>query len=215
MQITPAAPLDPMRLMVRGSVSRDLLDTLRLPLMLLTGTRRLLHPNPPAAQMLSRGDPVHAPGGLLACFDPQSERALESGLAAVFAPAGHPSAEPRQARRLVSLRCRDGRPVAAVMLAIGGGRAAAVRRDCRLALLAIAEPETAGQEHLMEATFGLTRAEARIAAMIASGRAPNECAARLNVRISTVRSQLASIYQKTGAGGRADLVRLVFASTVI
>lgn len=215
MQIKPAAPLDPVEIVERMSVSRSLLDTLRLPLMLVTGTRRLLHANPPAAQMLSRGDPVHAHGGLLACFDPQSDKALEAGLAALFSPAGQPSAEARQARRLVSLRCRDGRPVAAVMLAIGRGRSPVDGRDRRLALLAIAEPETAGQEYLMEATFGLTPAEARIAAMIASGRAPNECAARLDVRISTVRSQLASIYQKTGATGRADLVRLVFASTFI
>jgi DNA-binding CsgD family transcriptional regulator len=215
MQIKNGAPPLQGPLAEHGSVSRGLLDTLRLPLMLVTGSRKLLHANPPAMQMLSRADPVRALDGSLACLDPQSEKAFESGLAALFAPAGPPSGEARQARRLVSLRCRDGRPVPAVMLALRRGRAPVDGRDRRLVLLAIAEPEAAGQENIMEMTFGLTPAEARIAAMIAAGRAPNECAARLDVRISTVRSQLASIYQKTGATGRADLVRLVFASTVI
>ena len=68
---------------------------------------------------------------------------------------------------------------------------------------------------VLSITFGLTPAEARLAAMIVNGSAPDECAQALHVKISTVRSQLNAIYGKTGATGQADLVRMILSAAAI
>jgi len=48
-----------------------------------------------------------------------------------------------------------------------------------------------------------------------NGRTPDECATQLHVKISTVRSQLVSVYAKTGANGQTDLVRLILSATAV
>ena len=63
--------------------------------------------------------------------------------------------------------------------------------------------------------YGLTCAEARLAAMIAEGQETKICSRALEVKTSTLRSHLSSIYRKTGANGKADLVRLVLSLCVV
>jgi DNA-binding CsgD family transcriptional regulator len=55
--------------------------------------------------------------------------------------------------------------------------------------------------------YGLTAAEAELALLLAEGASLKEAAARRRVKASTVRSQLLSILQKTGARRQADLIR--------
>ena len=57
--------------------------------------------------------------------------------------------------------------------------------------------------------FGLTPAESRLAMLLADGRAPTEVTDILGVSRNTLKSQLASIYQKTGTSRQAQLVRLL------
>jgi DNA-binding CsgD family transcriptional regulator len=61
---------------------------------------------------------------------------------------------------------------------------------------------------LYQALYGLTRAEARLAALIAEGRSLTEAAAMNGVTRETVRSQLKSVFQKTGANRQTELIRL-------
>lgn len=57
--------------------------------------------------------------------------------------------------------------------------------------------------------FGLSRAEAAIAGGLMEGRRPEEIAERRNLRITTVRTHICSIYLKTGMSRQAELVRLL------
>jgi DNA-binding CsgD family transcriptional regulator/PAS domain-containing protein len=59
--------------------------------------------------------------------------------------------------------------------------------------------------------FGLSRAEARVAAGIAEGRRLTEIAEEFDVRMPTVRTQLRAVLKKVGANRQADLVRIVLA----
>lgn len=63
----------------------------------------------------------------------------------------------------------------------------------------------------MMALHGLTRAEARLASMLAEGISLEEAAATLAVSIGTVRSQLKSVFAKTGVTRQAKLVALLLA----
>jgi len=57
--------------------------------------------------------------------------------------------------------------------------------------------------------FGLTPAECRLAMLLADGHAPTEIAEMVGVSRNTLKSQLASIYRKTGTSRQAQLVRLL------
>jgi DNA-binding CsgD family transcriptional regulator len=57
--------------------------------------------------------------------------------------------------------------------------------------------------------YGLTAAEKRVVAGLASGRTLKEIATRDKVRTDTVRTQVKQVFAKTGFGRQADLVRNV------
>ena len=56
----------------------------------------------------------------------------------------------------------------------------------------------------------LTRAEGRLCSALADGLTLNDYCAYWNIRISTTRSQLSSIFYKTQTKGQLDLLRLIF-----
>lgn len=63
--------------------------------------------------------------------------------------------------------------------------------------------------------FRLSKAEARVAKLLAEGLAPRVIAEKLNVSIHTVRSQLQSIFQKTETSRQAELTSLILRETEI
>lgn len=59
------------------------------------------------------------------------------------------------------------------------------------------------------AAYGLTPAEAAVAALLAQGLSPLDIARRLGRRMTTIRAHLREIYSKTYTAGQAELVQLV------
>ena len=85
------------------------------------------------------------------------------------------------------------------------------RESGALALITIVQrdrPRALSQELLRE-LFDFTHAETRLAQWIASGQSPDETAAMLDVRISTVRWHLKRIFSKTGVAGQTELAALL------
>jgi DNA-binding CsgD family transcriptional regulator len=74
-----------------------------------------------------------------------------------------------------------------------------IRQDKPVAHLMIPPEQLASQ-------FGLTKAEASFANLFATGLSITEVCQRLNIRMSTARTHLRHIYQKTGATRQADLL---------
>jgi len=64
-------------------------------------------------------------------------------------------------------------------------------------------------EDLLAALFRLSRAEARLAIGLLKGLSAAECAAQSGVGVATIRSQLHSIFSKTGVRRQAQLVALL------
>jgi DNA-binding CsgD family transcriptional regulator len=77
------------------------------------------------------------------------------------------------------------------------------------ALLVIVDPDTAPKPEtaLMQATLGLTRAEAALAHALFSGMSLREAATALGRSINTCKAQLKSIYAKTGCRSHVDLAK--------
>ena len=63
--------------------------------------------------------------------------------------------------------------------------------------------------------FKLSKAEARVATLLADGLSPRMIADRLNVSIHTVRSQLQAIFSKTDTSRQAELTSLILKETEI
>jgi DNA-binding CsgD family transcriptional regulator len=98
-----------------------------------------------------------------------------------------------------------------VMVAPMARRTCALGRPARpLALVTIGrlEPNTGAERHLSH-LFGLTQAEARLAAEVASGKRLSVVAHERGVRMPTLRTQMRTIFAKTGTGRQAELVHLI------
>jgi DNA-binding CsgD family transcriptional regulator len=61
----------------------------------------------------------------------------------------------------------------------------------------------------LRSTFGLTPAEARLAAELASGDAVEDAASRLGITKETARNHLKAIFQKTEVHRQSELVALL------
>jgi DNA-binding CsgD family transcriptional regulator len=84
----------------------------------------------------------------------------------------------------------------------GGGRP--------LALIVVVDPERhSPSESCVVDLFGLSPAEARLAAALMTGKRLSAIAADLGVQVTTVRSQLGSILKKVGVKRQSDLVRIL------
>jgi DNA-binding CsgD family transcriptional regulator/PAS domain-containing protein len=80
-----------------------------------------------------------------------------------------------------------------------------------LVMLYLYHPNSAQEidADLLNAAFGLTHAECRVASLLADGMPLKTIAETLGVQYDTVRKQLLSIYQKTATNRQPDLVRLL------
>jgi DNA-binding CsgD family transcriptional regulator len=62
---------------------------------------------------------------------------------------------------------------------------------------------------LLVETFGLTRAEARLASIIATGASPEQAAEQLEISRQTVRTQLKAVFAKTRTHRQGELIALL------
>jgi|SRR5688572_3450469 len=84
----------------------------------------------------------------------------------------------------------------------------------RLALVVIARPRPDAERiaRRVRRLYGLTQAEARVVAALTLGETVEQIAVAHGVRVSTVRAQVRSIFEKTGVHRQTDLVRLALAA---
>lgn len=68
---------------------------------------------------------------------------------------------------------------------------------------------------ILDALFGLTPAESRVALLLCDGIAPPNIADLIGVSTNTLKTQLASIFRKTGTSRQSQLVRLLASLTII
>lgn len=78
-----------------------------------------------------------------------------------------------------------------------------------LVLIPQAAPSPQEAVALLRTLYALSRREADLATEVANGATPQEYARKAGLEISTVRSQLKSVFLKTGTHRQAELVRLL------
>lgn len=187
----------------RARGAAEALDALGLPAALLDGEGRTVEAN---ALMETLGPPVvFTAQGRLALTDRRASDQLSAALASV-----------QTAPSACSFPVRDvaGRAVGIVHLV-------PVRRAAREIFgqgyaLMLVTPVTAERRpsvDLLRSLFDFTPSEARVAGGLAAGKSPEEIAEQGGVAITTVRSQLRGVLEKTGCSRQAEVVALLAGST--
>lgn len=181
------------------------LQGMRQPLLVLDGQSRPRLRNPAAVELLARGDVLAHRAGRIACADVESGRRLTDALEEVLQGGA-------SCRRVRLARTPAVGEVAASIRSLhanGSGEP--------LAVLSLFQAEACPETHarILASTFGLTPAEARIAAQVANGLPMKEIARGLDIAMSTARSHLQGLFEKTGARRQVDLVRLLLLASAL
>lgn len=88
-------------------------------------------------------------------------------------------------------------------------------RSRMLAMISLLEAQWQDADAFqLAALYSLTPAEARVAGRIVQGWSPKRIASECGVSLSTVRSQVQSLFEKTGAHRQTDLVRLMLLASM-
>jgi DNA-binding CsgD family transcriptional regulator/PAS domain-containing protein len=186
----------------------DILDGLSAGVLLVDANARIVHANAAGNAMLGAADFLRTVGGRLVASDASINEALREILAA--SEAGDVVVGVKGIA--LPMSAHDGERYVAHVLPLTSG----ARRRTGLAYKAVAAlfvrkaavgtfspPEVIGE------MYKLTPTELRVLlAIVDIGGAP-EVAAALGVAVTTIKTHLSRLFEKTGVGRQADLVKLV------
>jgi DNA-binding CsgD family transcriptional regulator/PAS domain-containing protein len=182
------------------------LDRIGTPIVITDGQLRLLHANDAARRLLDARDPIAVNGQQLATNQPTVTQAL----ALAVAQAAEDEAQIGRRGLAIPLSGKEGVPRVLHVLPLRSGalRAGLVNQAAAAIFVSTTLPSLADSGALAAQLFGLSAGEVRVFDLIAEGLTPSEAADRLGIGISTVRTHLLHIFDKTGTRRQSDLVRL-------
>jgi DNA-binding CsgD family transcriptional regulator/PAS domain-containing protein len=190
----------------RSAASADALDRLSQGAIVVDAEARVLFANQEAARLTGPLGCLRIDAGVLGVrAAPQSSK-----LKALIAECGAP--HEKEAGGALRLPCEgDGRAISVLVLPLRGEAPAFSLTPRPVAIVFLSDPNRnpASAEHQLCRRFGLTKAEAAFALEIAKGDGIQASADRLKVSLSTARTHLARVFEKTGARRQAQLVRLL------
>ena len=160
------------------------------------------HLNPAAAALLANCRRVGIRRGRLAFVEPD----LHHRVHALVRDAAHESGR----SAVLAFRISEHETAEILIAPLGAAHGLTSTWETPLALLVIAtnQQDEGSIAWRLRQLYRLTRAESRVAAQLAMGKTVEEIAAANGVADPTLRSQLRSIFNKTGTRRQAELVRL-------
>lgn len=187
----------------RIEVQGSLLGTLGPALVLLDANGKIVHTGPATQTLLDNNDGLGIQDAHLRLTD----RTLQQSLASLIAPS-----QPANADSVLRIPRRNGKPplvILRVPLPFERVTVSDVRRPACALLVYDPDSRPRCNSGALRSLFGLTTAEIRVAeALISIGTLPT-IATELGVSEHTVRTQIKSVFYKTGTNRQADLVRLL------
>jgi DNA-binding CsgD family transcriptional regulator len=186
----------------------ETLDGLSAGMFLIGTDGQVVHANAAGHAILGAGEVLNAVGGQLVASDVQAGQTLRRALAA----AAHRDVALGRNGITVPLTARNGeRHVAHVLPLTAGARRRAGMSSTASAALFVrkAALEASPAPEVISKTYNLTPTELRVLLTVVEVGAIADVAAALGVAESTVKTHLRSLFEKTGAGRQADLVKLV------
>jgi DNA-binding CsgD family transcriptional regulator/PAS domain-containing protein len=182
------------------------IDSMSVPILLLSGTSAVVHANPQARALLEEGTVLGMRWGRLVSPIAGLQRAIDTTIARLVHDEG---AIPGRGTGLsVHAGAPDARTLHILPLAKGDMRARLA--DDAVAALFLSPASGAGTlpKDMLQSLFDLTSAELTVFEHILSGSNTRQIAADLGVASSTVRTHVLRLFQKTATHCRSDLIRL-------
>jgi DNA-binding CsgD family transcriptional regulator/PAS domain-containing protein len=186
----------------------DTLDGLSAGICLVDARGRIVHANAAGQAILDAGDTLRAAGGRLIACDARVDQTLRE----VFFAAGQGDAALGTMGIAVPLIAGNGeRYVAHVLPLTSGARRHAGMTCAAVAAVFVRQAALAVPSafEVIGKTFGLTPMEQRVLLAIVDVGGVPEVAEALGVAITTIKTHLRRLFDKTGAARQADLVKLV------
>jgi DNA-binding CsgD family transcriptional regulator len=185
--ISAAAPVTT-RSQRLAALGHTLLQRLETPLFVTDADGAVLEANPAATRRIERRE------GLW--LDAAGRLALRQG--GRWVPLSRWQADIAAGREVTLALEAEGSPMQVVLRAMGDGW-----------VLATIERVVLTRTDAMRRRFRFTRTQARLAEMLCEGMRPTHAAEALGVKISTVRTHVGQMYEKTGTHSQAQLVALL------
>jgi len=193
-------PTEPTRSQRLAALGQCLLQHLETPLFVADAGGTVLEANPAATRRIERCE------GLW--LDAAGRLAVRQGGRWVPITKWHPEIA---AGRTVRLGLEaEGTPMEIVLKPMHAGEAS-LGSACWV--LATIERVALARGDTMRRRFRFTRTQARLAEMLCQGMRPAHAAEALGVKISTVRTHVGEMYEKTGTRSQAQLVALLHAAS--
>jgi DNA-binding CsgD family transcriptional regulator len=189
-----------------AALSLEMLAGLEAGVVILDGGCQPVNVNAVAERLLRSSRWLTYSAGTVRPVHPHSRHAFEARVAMVAKASGNISKAPGGV--LLLLDPID--PPLAVSVLPFQSQLMGLGAERKLVALVFADPDTktsASIESLI-AAFGLTSAEARLAAALIAGRSLVDAATALGISINTAKTQLKSVFVKTGCKRQADLAAL-------
>lgn len=186
----------------------DTLDGLSAGMCLVDASGRMVHANAAAYAILGAGDILRVVGGRLVACNASVNQTLQE----TFAAAGQGDSVVGTMGIAIPLLGKDGeRYVAHVLPLTSGARRRAGRTYTAVAALFVRKAALAAPSafEIIGKTFNLTPSELRVLLAIVEVGGVPEVADALGIAVSTVKTHLGRLFEKTGALRQADLVKLV------
>jgi DNA-binding CsgD family transcriptional regulator len=212
-----AASLLPMR--TAGIVGLGLMQASSRPMMLLDDQLRLMASNAPADSLLARADTLYVSRGQLLCASSDDAAQLSRAMARILqsdAALGLPvhtaadgaAVNSSPSRTALRLAGPNGTRLLCSLWHMRPEHTQGAFGPQPVALLSV-NADAPVDAQWLGAMFDLTPAEATVAAALMTGRDVKQIAQDHNRSVHTVRSQMRSVLQKTGARRQVDLVQLL------
>jgi DNA-binding CsgD family transcriptional regulator len=199
------------RLAMKKGIERYALDALTVGIAAVDPHARVLYANEEMYRLFERADgPLRYSGGRLLAADPACQASLKKMI--VQACAGKPLHDMSRGFLLARSSEPDGVSAAICVMPMNDPGDYGLPDGQPLAIVfarALAQDINLEDEAIR--LFGLTPAEAKVASALASGQSLAEAADEQMVRITTARTHLARIFQKTGTRQQSQVAALLSA----
>lgn len=190
---------------IRAGTLQAALDSSTTAILILNAAGRVVHYNQNAERVLRLQDGISMKEGKLRAWDSGAQAELQSLVTSAAIVSGASVSQPGGVIALP--RRSGGRSFNAVVLPLRMPGSL----DAAHVLILITDPQAAVSlpESFMKTLYGLTQSEAEIANGLLSGLSVEEVAELRQVTTGTLRMQLKTIFQKTGARRQSELIRLL------